>query len=1663
MFKPLLRTLPTLSGNFTIACKLREFDKESTNEYSTYVRLANMIPLQNFMANKDYELNLLNGKYEHDVSKYHYYYSDVFYKHNYSYNKYNYAILDLDSIYNYNNDSRNKDYEFGCKRIQYSQNGSQFNFYAPIYIDNENDLPEYFCINIVFNEHLTKKIKVYINKDNKRNYLKTYLSRYLKQIDERVIFCLPESMQATYFGIDVKKGGIVQYKDNLFGDLYVSQKTINNFDYTICKGFQRNNMIMRQIIPLSFSFNINDLFNVYEKEFFNGAKIKVYGHYHTCGDTLYDMYDFDINYTNSYNKYNKYNEYTGSYDFVVGKDSDNNSINIMNVGFPALNESKYIKYAYTNKITPMYCKFKMMLSDDSNPYITNVNFGYSFNQFPNQKYGEFPTMFKGLFPKVVVYNSDLKLPIGASLDKYYKVIKNVGNTLVTNTNNIDKYNKLMTNYCSSWYNIGEYYLDFTKDKTVDNFFKQSKWVDVKYGFAYFNGILYNLKQLEDIDKFAVFCSIHLNYLTEETFYNDLIKADLVLSSEISKTGKKIFAYNDSYNMKIYNKESNLTYYNKIIDMSLNDINENSIKINQNMIKDIYGTYVIEENYIEENMFYKIDDILIQFNNYLREQEILDNINEKQITGYELIEAYNNINFFIDKQSNVYGDYEKQFMLIDKVYGTQQYLDRYYWLYDKLYYTTQISKEKFKVSDNYESLYYNEDVNGKICMFLKNKYIHKNDFINIIKDYKEDLSRFGDLNTLVKRCFMYFALNELNTLNTISNIDYDIVINGETIRLSWDNWLRNEFGELYSDFSKHYAYNKFHDTLIEMIIIYNGNNIRPADVQPKNKIEGNSLIFLADLLNTVQSYKYEILGNKNGIDIEKYFTKNEINNKPIYVDPYNLSTYISLYNENNPNNKINENFTYKKFFSNILDKNHIIEYYNKLQNSEYDLNQKNILDILYVKERCWVIEKNKLEIKDRYSTLYNYLYNKFIELGDNTRIKYKSGDKKEYENTYLQCLKEYLEYFIYIYKSNDNGLILQWLTDSISNGKTKNNKFIFTVNLYDSNINEVWNIELDLCIYKNMILLDNNLRKLIDNNYFLYLFVSDKCLLENISSWDIVSQSDILNSNKYIYKDIDDYLIPLFTNIYFNEDDLEIIHQMTLSNKINQYNKYVINSNKYFKEINVDNTFREILIANDTLLYEIIDDINTLCETYDENVFTNIKTKLSNCFIIDNSFKQAISKLRMASIINNKNSYINQVKENLFCVGWIDEIKEIQKLDVIDYNNFKNNWNEYCIDNDIYIEDINKDTYIERIDLIINYLKEYHNEIYYLLIEDRGIILYSINEILNINYNKIIPDDKLYYDDTLNIYTYNFNGKKYAFYYINIDIDNTNNSFNMLNEFNMNIKFDSIDNIKISDSKFDSFFTKIFYLLEPFLKVNIFNEFSKKINTIIYPHESEINIEYMSALTNDDEIKKQYKLMNTDGKLYNDIIKMSNSKKIKLLRYFNYITPLLVKTNIIKDTWELQFMDSNNKTKNIKKYNIFSKEDINIYKYNGIKYYDGIYSSAIEGFVENNNEEIPEILYQHEYKHFNDNVLYNLPENIIVEDNKYYTYEDIYEYKENKDKLNNEKLNILLKYFNNLGLDYNNIILFLFNKYDSSMTIEPIKLRATKTEKLYKVSYKFNLI
>ena len=104
MLKPLIRTIPTLSGNLSISCRLNDIIKDSQNEYHTYVRVANMVPLQNNMFDKKIELNLLNGRYEYDVARFYKIYSNVFYNENFTYNKKNYVLLDIIIKYVYFNE-----------------------------------------------------------------------------------------------------------------------------------------------------------------------------------------------------------------------------------------------------------------------------------------------------------------------------------------------------------------------------------------------------------------------------------------------------------------------------------------------------------------------------------------------------------------------------------------------------------------------------------------------------------------------------------------------------------------------------------------------------------------------------------------------------------------------------------------------------------------------------------------------------------------------------------------------------------------------------------------------------------------------------------------------------------------------------------------------------------------------------------------------------------------------------------------------------------------------------------------------------------------------------------------------------------------------------------------------------------------------------------------------------------------------------------------------------------------------------------------------------------------------------------------------------------------------------------------------------------------------
>lgn len=1585
MFKPLLRTLPSLSGNFTLACKLNELKKESNNKYYTYVRVADLMPLQNNMFRKNIELNLLNGKYEHDVKKYYSVYSNVFYKDNFNFNKMNYKTLDIYSRYNETNDDRNKDYEFGCKRIYFSKIGYQFEFYAPFYLDDINDLPKSFHININIDNHTNKEIVVYINKENKINYLKHYFEKYFENVDDRVIFCLYDSLQAAYFGVDVKKGGFAQYRDNLFGSLYVNQTTINNFDNLICKGFERNNLIMKQIIPLSFIFNINDLFSNYEKEFFNGYKMKITGFYYNKNDIKQDMYDFDINYFNSNHTYYKYNPKQGKYKYEAGNDG-NGIINVMNVGYPALRESKYTKYEFTNKISPNYCKFKMLLSDDDHPYITNVNFAYSYLQYPNQKYGSFPTTLKGIVPKLKYVNGDIKLPLGLNIDAYYKTSKYFANTIISNSVNYDKFIKLMDNYCSNWFNI------YKNDHIQDAIDDENNWCDVIYDYAYFDGILYSLYKLKkyDISKFGVFLNYNIDYVSNNDL-NNMINAKYVFSNSEPST-ISIARFNNNYDMSIYDSLSDIKYYSKLFDNTVyNSNNAAYLHHDKIMEKDMYGSYVVEENYYDENKYYLLSDVLkiIDKSSYSPaiKTKLRKYFNTNKILGYIVLDACNNINFF-ETYFNIYGEKDLRLMLTNTLFETSNKDAQYEWLLNRLYYSTSASSSKIKLSTGYKNLNHNEEAFGKFCMYLEDTFINSYD--------------------------VYFILSELSN-------DYEIT----------------------DDVDSQYF-----------------------------------RTFISLLNNQSNKFTFERIGSINGISIENYFLNinKQIDSQDIYVDPYNLKYLIKKYNKDNNDNLSLPNEKHD-YFIKIINKDHLKEYYynlNKDENCQSNIEYDNILEYIYVKERKWVIDNNVLSIKDVYSNLYTYIV-KYILLYNET------------DNTLNDSLN-----YIYNMLNSDKDTVYNWIFSNLSDSRNTNNKF-------NLNISNAISLEVDLCFRKEVYKLDNNLFKLLTTdkeiNNYLYLYIENDCTVDNYSSWDIIGSNYVskYNSNieykewenkkysKELYeKEISNYLVPLFTDVYINDDNKNVLNNMIQLKKIDN-NKYVNNLGKCFKEIDIDEMLNNLYCDKSYIVNELYYNLtharipNDLTETVQ--------------YLISNAPKPLYSLLVKyfgSKIVTNtmsKRQYINLLSEgdmemiNKYFDDLVTDTLDIaqnknaqKSLDVfmqkcaqrfnLDYNVYESFMNEYCIDNNIDLDTISANELVKH---KLSYIKDKSIEAYYTLIKENGITLYSMKDTLELSFNGLSCDcDNLIYDDEYKLYIYDKDGVKYAFYFISLNIDNTNYSFNILDDYNLNVKFDTINSYNVNDK---SFINSVFPVLYPFLKINVFGEFIKKANLISYPNELEIYIKYVCGNTlTIDEAKKYVKLItNENDILYDSLQELKTYKKIKLLRYFNYITPLLKKTNIIYDDWYLKFMESNPKHNDIEKYNILDRRNTNIYKYSPLTVYGitdyNIYEYKFNNLIDQNSGETLPNSYeisQIEYKHYNDNLVYNLPEHIVIYDKTIYNETTLNNLLKEDENLTEKKINIIYNFFRKNGLDYNDIKLFLYNKYESSFFIE-------KADGECKIKYTFNLI
>lgn len=567
MIKPLLRTIPSMSGNVKLACTLLDYNKIKEDTFETNIRGAHLLPLSSSLFQKSVTANLLNSSWEYDLKKFYATYSDTFFDTVFPISVLEMPILDETQIFK----NRNTDLEYGVKRVSHDKSGCQFACFAPIYIDDYKDIPSYFLLKMEITAKrasITKYIKVNIasNAKSKYNYIYKYLNTYLSKIDDNVAYMNNTDHTVTYYGIDLLNGGFTKVVDATVSSLFNIQMPIQMFDNTLSIGFERNRICMKQSIPLCFYFNIQDILNSAELEKFKFGTIVFSGNYYDSNDNKIDWYDYDWDYDFHTEDILAMNELTGIMSIIPGYEP-----NIMDVGFPSFNDTRLTQYQFANKLSISFTRWKLKYSSDEWPYITNMSWAFSNNQDSNYKYREYPSSYLQQAGFAYINDKfayDLIFPLGTDKEKYDKI----------NSRSASKYKAIMNNYCLNWF-------DVISDTDVKSNYADINWTNVNEGYTYFNSVLYNLNaiynkmqypdKIDKIDKFAVLLYPNTSeHIYEEDFIKDKI---LFVSNAIEYATDNIDStvpVDSNIFNNVVNNVPNYTLYKQNTDMNA------SIEFNQ---------------------------------------------------------------------------------------------------------------------------------------------------------------------------------------------------------------------------------------------------------------------------------------------------------------------------------------------------------------------------------------------------------------------------------------------------------------------------------------------------------------------------------------------------------------------------------------------------------------------------------------------------------------------------------------------------------------------------------------------------------------------------------------------------------------------------------------------------------------------------------------------------------------------------------------------------------------------------------------------------------------------------------------------------------------------------------------------------------------------------
>ena len=1668
MFKSLLRTLPSLSGNVKLVCDVSNIT-ENNDEYAyTYVSNASLEPISKNIYKNIVDINLFKSRYDYDLAKFYNIYNDVFYKSMYEYSK-----VDAKKIDKYHeSNERDKDFEFGCSRISYSVEDKQFEFFAPIYIDNVFDIPRAFVIklDVQYGDYvITKKLKINISDDiedlsdsktniiyNSKNLLFNYIYNYVFNIDNKIIYIdynNTSSNMIYYYGIDLKHGGFTTSQDINSNIIFTEQQTINNFDNIICCGFKNTNTCMKQILPLSFKFNISDLFSEYKNDKLYFSNVKFSGYYINRNNDIEDLVDFDINYDELKIPVRDINRSTGDIISIPGKID-----NLMNASFPSLQEKYFYKYQFMNRISPNTTRWILGASydnDENYNYIINNNNVFSINQDSQYKYRYFPIQLN--------LNNNIGICNQISLDT---------------SNHISDYNYNDTNNINVTYQnrIVLYNLLVPLDKKVSinlNMFKQYEIYNTRLNKDIFSNYL-NDRLTNKYDFFNII--FHDNNIYNILNNNDNIKFNESYNKFINPKEYKLLqhTYNDvsifsksgdRYNILWHTPKNDCVYYNDILYNLTQLYNVNIDKINDRFNAFLSGDSNVKNSVFEiakANKLAKfIDDQ--NYDNFKEAQKItkfgvfvvpffkiIDNINIRSL--------YNINNLFtlendIDNTSN-YNIIQSSINILDKnklnIYNAYNSINAYdlnvsIASNNNLYIEdTDISYTDVFNSNNISYTY----IDNKISYYMISDALESSSYNNLYINYDE-LNK-NILNDNNKQINKYI---EKQTVNKLSDF-LSLALNIEKYS-SYVSYIRS----IIDEFSQLQTIDSY-----ELIPIYNINNI---SYESTNSLNYSSYDFKQNA-NSILYYKLQDnnIITTNNTNINSYSNSIEILNNIKYASADNrLLLFDSTDNNSIPKyNDYDYTLYNKKEFIEISTPTQL-SYLSYLTNVIYklpDYGRNNVHHeysfLPYVKNNGNIVIKNVM-MKDS------------IEL-------YKGNDKITDENDINYLWTDTFN-LCNLFKQNglDSRLVneksREFYCDFINTNHLSNymNYISANENMQYVNINSTLK-PLTQFQWKQKSLNDSN------NNEgpLATIYVMDKIL--------VINKYNNECSVKYRYVRLYDWLKDVFSKYNLEDKFAEFSNKCLSSNVYSSVTKIsdgicTIDLHELYSVFEKGQSIEAHLVYRKKF-YQV--DNNIMCKLsnlFDEN--GNILTQ-SNEFWCDFYFSRTLSNSEYDTrhdddkyvvlstdeyndIIqkeDNKTLFSDNDKSNLTPIYndvFYEQKKNTQIYTLVNLNNIKsckyydtgdyryryslNQFNNFISINELLCDKI--------LDIYSDYYNDYHKDNkltaleYWIADKFKDVKIYkkysSNTDILEL----LTPEKDSEYDYlglyNHNLFTYNKDGEIYGFYLFSLNLNNTSEIFDSLKSTLITLdsenhksladisKFDSFDNHPFFNLKMDNFnvsteysldgqkyFNEHVYQLLPLTKINTINSLSNLKDVIKKPYITNLNINYISSDIKSTKDIKEHNIIYS--KLENNNI--VNIKTINMTRYFGWIMPrfrnienLMYNNkfnyvfnlkckyvnepiledyiyNSINDTPLDYWLEKNNEYNKYIKPSVKDYSTVNsIYKYAPLSLFGISNSTTIKNY-ENYIGNHTDL----EYKHFNCSKFYNLPKRIIVSDNTRYNYNEL---------------------------------------------------------------------